>query len=167
MCIWGWELVCARGAGQYFPEMWACSCVSYLFYGGDSDNKEEGQAAGDWAGGGVDDKLQRGRGGVGGKCKGGGCKVTQHWVRKCSREEEASVRTDLTNSKDPHLISFPPSALTGNILSLRVRSFYFACLLLCFRDGTCAGVESEHKERRTNTAAGFPVKTVLYFTCYW
>lgn len=33
-------------------------CVSYLFYGGDSDDKEEGQAAGDWAGGGVDDKLQ-------------------------------------------------------------------------------------------------------------
>ena len=32
--------------------------MSYLFYGGDSDNKEEGQAAGDWAGGGVDDKLQ-------------------------------------------------------------------------------------------------------------
>lgn len=33
--------------------------MSYLFYGGDSDNKEEGQAAGDRAGGGVDDKLQR------------------------------------------------------------------------------------------------------------
>lgn len=32
--------------------------MSYLFYGSDSDNKEEGQAAGDWAGGGVDDKLQ-------------------------------------------------------------------------------------------------------------
>lgn len=30
-----------------------------LFYGGDSDNKEEGQAAGDWAGGGVDDKLDQ------------------------------------------------------------------------------------------------------------
>lgn len=44
--------------GQYFPETWARLCVSYLFYGGDSDNKEEGQAAGDWAGGGVDDKLQ-------------------------------------------------------------------------------------------------------------
>lgn len=41
--------------------MWACLCVTYLFYGGDSDNKEEGQATGDWAGGGVDDKLQ-GRG---------------------------------------------------------------------------------------------------------
>lgn len=44
---------------QYFPEMCACLCVWYLFYSGDSDNKEEGQAAGDWACGGVDDKLQR------------------------------------------------------------------------------------------------------------
>lgn len=33
-------------------------CQSYLFYCGDGDNKEEGQAAGDWAGGGVDDKLR-------------------------------------------------------------------------------------------------------------
>lgn len=30
----------------------------YLFYGGDSDDKEEGQTAGDWAGGGVNDELQ-------------------------------------------------------------------------------------------------------------
>lgn len=42
--------------------------MSYLFYGGDSDNKEERQAAGDWAGGGVDDKLQ-GRGTAGGGCQ--------------------------------------------------------------------------------------------------
>lgn len=39
--------------------MTVCLCVFYLFYGGDSDNKEEGQTAGDWAGRGVDDKLQR------------------------------------------------------------------------------------------------------------
>lgn len=38
---------------QYFP---------YLFYGGDSDNEEQRQAAGDWAGGGVNDKLQGRRG---------------------------------------------------------------------------------------------------------
>lgn len=42
-----------------------CLCVSHLFYGGDSDNKEEGQAAGDWAGGGVDDELQGREGDVG------------------------------------------------------------------------------------------------------
>lgn len=36
--------------------------MSYLFYGGDGDNKEEGQAAGDWAGGGVDDELRKGGG---------------------------------------------------------------------------------------------------------
>lgn len=44
--------------GRYFPETGAHLCPSYLFYGGDGDNKEEGQAAGDWAGGGVDDKLR-------------------------------------------------------------------------------------------------------------
>jgi len=64
--ILGWELVCEDDrCGPYFPEMWEYLCVSYLFYGGDSDNKEEGQAAGDWAGGGVDDELQ-GRGTEGG-----------------------------------------------------------------------------------------------------
>ncbi len=47
-----------------------CLCASYLFYGGDSDDKEEGQATGDRAGGGVDDKLQ-GRGAVGGGDKRG------------------------------------------------------------------------------------------------
>ena len=43
-------------------------CSSYLFYGSDSDNKEEGQTTGDWAGGGVNDKLQgrRGRKSMGG-----------------------------------------------------------------------------------------------------
>lgn len=48
--------------------MRACLCASYLFYGGDSDNKEEGQAAGDWAGGSVDDKLQGSRIGRG-RCR--------------------------------------------------------------------------------------------------
>lgn len=41
----------------------------YLFYGGDSDNKEERQTAGDWAGGGVNDKLQGGLGVAGGEAK--------------------------------------------------------------------------------------------------
>lgn len=80
MCVSG-ELLRAI----FPPEMRACLCVSYLFYCGDSDNKEEGQAAGDWAGGGVDDKLQ-GRGRVGGgvagrggqqKGEGRGCQVMQ------------------------------------------------------------------------------------------
>ena len=95
--------VCVGGGGhcdQNYPEMRARLCASYLFYGGDSDNKEEGQAAGDRAGGGVDDKLQRGRETVGGRCRGEdergtterrGCQVTQHWVRKCRAGWKASV----------------------------------------------------------------------------
>lgn len=61
-------------------------CVSYLFYGSDSDYKEERQAAGDWAGGGVDDKLQRGQkedaGGSGGGARGAG----EHRKEKQNKE---------------------------------------------------------------------------------
>lgn len=48
-----WVRICCRAIPRN---------VAYLFYGGDGDNKEERQAAGDWAGGGVDDKLQGRRG---------------------------------------------------------------------------------------------------------
>lgn len=47
-------------------------CASYLFDGGDRDNKEEGQATSDWAGGGVDDELQGKETGGGRRRVGGG-----------------------------------------------------------------------------------------------
>lgn len=77
-------------------------CVSYLFYGSDSDYKEERQAAGDWAGGGVDDKLQgrqkedaggveAGPGGAG-EHRGRGCQIKKHWVRRCNKEKASVIR---------------------------------------------------------------------------
>lgn len=57
--------------------MCACLWTSYLFYGGDGDNEEEGQSARDWAGGGVDDKLQ------------GRWRVKREEGEKQEREEDA------------------------------------------------------------------------------
>lgn len=61
MCIYraavGKTFVCVR-ARERGRERERVQYSPYLLYGGDSDNKKERQATGDWAGGGVNDKLQ-------------------------------------------------------------------------------------------------------------
>lgn len=72
---------------------------SYLFYGGDGDHEEERQAAGDRAGGGVDDELQRQDGEWGERGEGEEAGQQQEKERKeeeVEQEEEKGRRCQIT-----------------------------------------------------------------------
>lgn len=72
----------------------------YLFYGGDSDNKEERQTTGDWAGGGVNDKLQ-GRREAGGKAWGEGRAKTREEHKSKARLSTTVLQQKRSRNNNP------------------------------------------------------------------